>query len=119
MIEPILTLLLGILVILAIIAVNGYFVAQEFAYMAVDRTRLAALAAAGDTSAKRALDVTNRTSFTTDSYAVVSIALVTYNLLRGLISVFPQAQQNDRQANTPPRSDLVTRDKNDTHFSLS
>lgn len=63
MIEPILTLLLGILVILAIIAVNGYFVAQEFAYMAVDRTRLSALAAAGDTSAKRALDVTNRTSF--------------------------------------------------------
>jgi CBS domain containing-hemolysin-like protein len=63
MIEPILTLLLGILVILAIIAVNGYFVAQEFAYMAVDRTRLAALAAAGDTSAKRALAVTNRTSF--------------------------------------------------------
>ncbi len=63
MIEPILTLLLGILVILAIIAVNGYFVAQEFAYMAVDRTRLAALAAAGDASAKRALAVTNRTSF--------------------------------------------------------
>ncbi|WP_338919568.1 hemolysin family protein [Pseudomonas silesiensis] len=63
MIEPILTLLLGILVILAIIAVNGYFVAQEFAYMAVDRTRLAALAAAGDKSAKRALAVTNRTSF--------------------------------------------------------
>ncbi|MBX9763290.1 MAG: hemolysin family protein [Pseudomonadaceae bacterium] len=63
MIEPILTLLLGILVILAIIAVNGYFVAQEFAYMAVDRTRLAALAAAGDSSAKRALAVTNRTSF--------------------------------------------------------
>lgn len=63
MIEPILTLLLGILVILAIIAVNGYFVAQEFAYVAVDRTRLAALAAAGDTSAKRALAVTNRTSF--------------------------------------------------------
>lgn len=63
MIEPIVTLLLGILVILAIIAVNGYFVAQEFAYMAVDRTRLAALAAAGDSSAKRALAVTNRTSF--------------------------------------------------------
>ena len=63
MIEPILTLILGVLVILAIIAVNGYFVAQEFAYMAVDRTRLAALAAAGDTSAKRALAVTNRTSF--------------------------------------------------------
>ncbi|WP_415844922.1 hemolysin family protein [Stutzerimonas zhaodongensis] len=63
MIEPLLTLLLGVLVIVAIIAANGYFVAQEFAYMAVDRTRLAALAAAGDVSAKRALAVTNRTSF--------------------------------------------------------
>ncbi|KQN76815.1 hemolysin family protein [Devosia sp. Leaf64] len=63
MLEPILTLLLGILVILAIIAANGYFVAQEFAYMAVDRTRLAAQAAKGDVSAKRALSVTSRTSF--------------------------------------------------------
>ena len=63
MIEPILVLLLGILVILAIIAANGYFVAQEFAYMAVDRTRLAARAAEGDASAKRALAVTKRTSF--------------------------------------------------------
>lgn len=63
MFEPILTLLLGILVILAIIAANGYFVAQEFAYMAVDRTRLAAQASNGDGSAERALAVTNRTSF--------------------------------------------------------
>jgi len=62
-IEPILLLLLGILVILAIIAANGYFVAQEFAYMAVDRTRLAARAAEGDASAKNALAVTKRTSF--------------------------------------------------------
>lgn len=61
--EPVFTLLLGILVILLIIAVNGYFVAQEFAYMAVDRTRLAARAAEGDVSAKRALTVTRRTSF--------------------------------------------------------
>ncbi|HDO1314270.1 hemolysin family protein [Aeromonas veronii] len=63
MIEPILSLLLGILIILAIIAANGYFVAQEFAYMAVDRTRLAARAAEGDLAAKRALAVTKRTSF--------------------------------------------------------
>lgn len=63
MIEPILTLLFGTLVILAIIAANGYFVAQEFAYMAVDRTRLAVLAAEGNVSAKRALQVTKRTSF--------------------------------------------------------
>jgi CBS domain containing-hemolysin-like protein len=63
MIEAILLLLLGILVILAIIAANGYFVAQEFAYMAVDRTRLAARAAEGDVSAQLALAVTRRTSF--------------------------------------------------------
>jgi CBS domain containing-hemolysin-like protein len=62
-IEPILLLLLGMLVILAIIAANGYFVAQEFAYMSVDRTRLAARAAEGDAAAKNALAVTKRTSF--------------------------------------------------------
>jgi len=61
--EPVLALLLGTLIILAIIAANGYFVAQEFAYMAVDRTRLAARAAEGDAAAKRALAVTRRTSF--------------------------------------------------------
>lgn len=63
MIETVFTLLIGIAIILVIIAINGYFVAQEFAYMAVDRNRLSALAAAGDASAKRALAVTQRTSF--------------------------------------------------------
>ncbi|MFA0414430.1 hemolysin family protein [Vibrio renipiscarius] len=63
MIEPLLSLLFGILFILAIIAINGYFVAQEFAYMAVDRAKLATLAANGDEAAKRALAVTKRTSF--------------------------------------------------------
>jgi CBS domain containing-hemolysin-like protein len=63
MIEAILVLLLGVVVILAIIAANGYFVAQEFAYMAVDRTRLAARAAERDVAAERALAVTRRTSF--------------------------------------------------------
>ncbi|WP_035282254.1 hemolysin family protein [Brevibacterium album] len=59
----ILMLLLGIVLILAIIAANGYFVAQEFAYMSVDRSRLAARAEAGDAKAERALAVTRRTSF--------------------------------------------------------
>jgi len=63
MIAALLLFLVGTLVILAIIAANGYFVAQEFAYMSVDRTRLAASAAKGDASAKRALAVTRRTSF--------------------------------------------------------
>jgi CBS domain containing-hemolysin-like protein len=62
-IGAVLTLLLGILVILAIIAANGYFVAQEFAYMSVDRVKLAARAEAGDAAAQRALKVTRRTSF--------------------------------------------------------
>lgn len=59
----VLLLLIGILLILVIIAANGYFVAQEFAYMAVDRSRLAARAEAGDQAAQRALKVTKRTSF--------------------------------------------------------
>ena len=63
MIETLLLLLLGILITLVIIAVNGYFVAQEFAYMSVDRNKLGARAAAGDTVAARALAVTKRTSF--------------------------------------------------------
>jgi CBS domain containing-hemolysin-like protein len=63
MIEATLLLLLGIVVILVNIAGTAYFVAQEFAYMSVDRTRLAARAAEGDVSAARALLVTKRTSF--------------------------------------------------------
>nr|WP_221195328.1 hemolysin family protein [Hoyosella altamirensis] len=54
---------LGILVVVVITAVTGYFVAQEFAYMAVDRSRLKARAEDGDTAAARALSVTRRTSF--------------------------------------------------------
>ncbi|NHC24073.1 HlyC/CorC family transporter [Nocardioides sp. IC4_145] len=60
---PVLSLLLGVLVVLAITAATGYFVAQEFAYMAVDRSRLKARAAGGDATAQRALRVTRRTSF--------------------------------------------------------
>ena len=59
----VLTLLLGVLVVLAITVATGYFVAQEFAYMAVDRSTLNARAASGDAVAKRALAVTRRTSF--------------------------------------------------------
>jgi CBS domain containing-hemolysin-like protein len=62
-IEAILLLGLGILVIAVIIAANGYFVAQEFTYMSVDRARLRAGAEAGDPRSRRALAVTRRTSF--------------------------------------------------------
>lgn len=59
----VLVLLAGLLVVFAITVATGYFVAQEFAFMAVDRSRLRALADAGDPNAMRALAVTRRTSF--------------------------------------------------------
>ncbi|HEX5739968.1 MAG TPA: hemolysin family protein [Pilimelia sp.] len=56
-------ILTGLALILALTAATGYFVAQEFAYVAVDRGRLRALAADGDAAAARALRVTGRLSF--------------------------------------------------------
>ena len=58
-----LSLLVGVLVVLAITALTGYFVAQEFAFMAVDRSRMGAAADKGDAAAERVLGVTRRTSF--------------------------------------------------------
>jgi CBS domain containing-hemolysin-like protein len=62
-VTDVLSLLLGVAVVLGITVFTGYFVAQEFAYMAVDRSALAARAEAGDSAAERALAVTRRTSF--------------------------------------------------------
>lgn len=58
-----LSLLTGVVVVLAITAVTAYFVAQEFAYMSVDRSKLTARAQAGDDTARRTLAITHRTSF--------------------------------------------------------
>ncbi|KSU55471.1 hemolysin family protein [Microbacterium enclense] len=63
MLAATLTLLVGVIVTLAIIVACGFFVAQEFAYMSVDRSRMAALAEKGDAQAKRVLAITKRTSF--------------------------------------------------------
>jgi CBS domain containing-hemolysin-like protein len=57
-------ILLGIALILALTAATGYFVAQEFAYVAVDRNALRQKADAGDAAAQRALQVTSQLSFT-------------------------------------------------------
>ncbi|MEU8241860.1 hemolysin family protein [Actinoplanes missouriensis] len=54
---------LGVLTIVLLTAATGYFVAQEFAYVAVDRERLRAMADDGDAAAERALRVTQRLSF--------------------------------------------------------
>ncbi|SHK06087.1 Hemolysin, contains CBS domains [Pseudonocardia thermophila] len=58
-----LSILLGVVVVLVITVFTGWFVAQEFGFMAVDRSRLKARAAAGDTGAERVLGITRRTSF--------------------------------------------------------
>jgi CBS domain containing-hemolysin-like protein len=56
-------ILAGLGLILALTVATGYFVAQEFAYVAVDRNRLHGLAEAGNAAAGRALKVTSRLSF--------------------------------------------------------
>jgi CBS domain containing-hemolysin-like protein len=56
-------ILIGLGLILALTVATGYFVAQEFAYVAVDRSRLQGLAEGGDAAAARALRVTSRLSF--------------------------------------------------------
>lgn len=63
MVTTILSVLLGVLVVVVITLLTGYFVAQEFGYMAVDRSRLRARASTGDRDAQRALKITGRTSF--------------------------------------------------------
>ena len=54
----------GLALVVLLTLATGYFVAQEFAYVSVDRNRLRQLADEGDVAAARALDITGRLSFT-------------------------------------------------------
>ncbi|MDY3126597.1 MAG: hemolysin family protein [Corynebacterium sp.] len=63
MMSAILMVLAGFVVIGLIIVANAFFVAQEFAYMSVDRAQLRTKAAEGDLAAQRALAITQQTSF--------------------------------------------------------
>nr|BFE68619.1 hypothetical protein GCM10020092_019200 [Actinoplanes digitatis] len=56
-------ILVGLLLVILVTAVTGYFVAQEFGYVAVDRSRLRQQAERGDKASARALKVTERLSF--------------------------------------------------------
>jgi CBS domain containing-hemolysin-like protein len=56
-------ILVGLGLILVLTIATGYFVSQEFAYVAVDRSRLRTRAEGGDPAAARALKVTSRLSF--------------------------------------------------------
>lgn len=58
-----LSLTVGVLVVLGITAFTAYFVAQEFAYVAVDRSQLGGRASGGDERAAKTLEITRRTSF--------------------------------------------------------
>ncbi|MDM4723149.1 hemolysin family protein [Micromonospora sp. WMMA1363] len=56
-------IVVGLLLIIVLTAATGYFVAQEFGYVAVDRGKLKQRADDGDKTAARALAVTSRLSF--------------------------------------------------------
>ncbi|GAA0397161.1 MULTISPECIES: hemolysin family protein [Micromonospora] len=56
-------ILVGLLLIIVLTVATGYFVAQEFGYVAVDRGKLKQRAAEGDQASARALEVTARLSF--------------------------------------------------------
>jgi CBS domain containing-hemolysin-like protein len=56
-------IVVGLVLIIVLTAATGYFVAQEFGYVAVDRGKLRQLADGGDKAAARALEVTGRLSF--------------------------------------------------------
>jgi CBS domain containing-hemolysin-like protein len=53
----------GVVLIVVLTAATGYFVAAEFAYVAVDRAKLKRAAEGGDAPSRRALRVTERLSF--------------------------------------------------------
>ncbi|MEV0327277.1 hemolysin family protein [Micromonospora echinospora] len=56
-------IVVGLVLIIVLTAATGYFVAQEFGYVAVDRGKLRQMADDGDPAAARALQVTSRLSF--------------------------------------------------------
>jgi CBS domain containing-hemolysin-like protein len=53
------SIILKVVAVLVLVAVNGFFVAAEFAYVGVRRSRIEALAADGNKSAKRLLELLN------------------------------------------------------------
>jgi CBS domain containing-hemolysin-like protein len=88
-------IVVGLALIIGLTLVTGYFVAQEFSYVAADRARLHHEAAEGVPAAKRALQVTERLSFTLSGAQVgitVTVLLIGYlaepYLGRGLQQAF-------------------------------
>ena len=95
----------GIAVIVVLTLMTGYFVAQEFAYVSVDRGQLRHLAEQGDQAAGRALRITSRLSFTLSGAQfgiTVTALLVGYLgeelLSRGLTETYADAGWLSRAA---------------------
>jgi CBS domain containing-hemolysin-like protein len=61
--EPTVLIALGLALIVALTVATAYFVAAEFAYVAVDRSKLRQAADSGDRAAGRAAKITERLSF--------------------------------------------------------
>jgi CBS domain containing-hemolysin-like protein len=88
----------GLGLIIALTLATGYFVAQEFAYVAADRSRLHHEASEGNPAARRALRVTERLSFTLSGAQLgitVTVLLIGYlaepYLGRGLAELLDRA----------------------------
>jgi CBS domain containing-hemolysin-like protein len=86
---------IGLGLIIALTLATGYFVAQEFAYVAADRSRLHHEASEGNQAARRALRVTERLSFTLSGAQLgitITVLLIGYlaepYLGRGLADLF-------------------------------
>jgi CBS domain containing-hemolysin-like protein len=76
-------IVVGLLAIVVLTLATGYFVAQEFSFVAIDRGRLRALAEQGDAAAARALTVTSRLSFVLSG---AQLGITVTGLLAGFVA---------------------------------
>ena len=84
------TIPLGLAAVLALILINGYFVAAEFGFVAARRGRLEELADEGDAKARRAVEVQRKLSFVLSG---AQLGITASSLLLGFIAepVFSRA----------------------------
>jgi CBS domain containing-hemolysin-like protein len=77
------SIVLGVVALFVLTAATGYFVAQEFAYVAADRAALTNAAEQGDPKARRALQVMARLSFMLSG---AQLGITVTGLVVGLLS---------------------------------
>ena len=101
----------GLVVVVLLTLATGYFVAQEFAYVSVDRNRLRQLADEGDAAAARALDITARLSFTLSGaqFGITVTALLVGYAAEPLIGVGAGRPARPRRSRMRPASPSPSR----------